>query len=128
MKKRSNKENNTDQRNPASHSLLRPIVPFEQEQDGGNLSPLRGSIDWDEVHEKSLSRSRSRRKNPPMPYILNNHHHSRSLDATRTSIGAMPGGGHNKCYYEKMESVVRTRLAGLMITVAEEELAIERQR
>ena len=63
-----------------------------------------------------------------MPYIINNHNHSRSLDATRTSMGTMPTGGHNKCYYEKMESVVRTRLAGLMITVAEEELAIERQR
>ena len=92
------------------------------------MSPLRGSIDWDDVHEKSLSRSRSRGKHVQMPYIMNNHNHSRSLDATRTSMGTMPTGGHNKCYYEKMESVVRTRLAGLMITVAEEELQIERQR
>ena len=33
-----------------------------------------------------------------------------------------------KCYYEEMPSVVRSRLAALMIMVAEEELSIERQR
>ena len=36
--------------------------------------------------------------------------------------------GHSKCYYEEMSSVVRSKLAGLMIMVAEEETAIEKQR
>lgn len=44
---------------------------------------------------------------------------------------AIVGGGangHSKCYFEEMTSVVRTKLAALMINVAEEEQNIERVR
>ena len=51
--------------------------------------------------------------------------HSRSIEA----VGMRHSQNkHKKCYYEEISSVVRSRLAALMITVAEEELSIERQR
>ena len=49
--------------------------------------------------------------------------HSRTHDARDAT-----GRGRQKCYYEEMSSVVRSRIAGLMIMVAEEETAIEKQR
>ena len=53
---------------------LRPVKPFRQEKKAGNLSPLRGSQKWDDVHneaydnfarreeEQNLAASRSKAK------------------------------------------------------------------
>jgi hypothetical protein len=38
------------------------------------------------------------------------------------------GKGHSKCYYEELPSVVRASLADFLLTIAEEEQRIERQR
>lgn len=38
------------------------------------------------------------------------------------------GSGHKKCYYEELPSRVKSSIADLMLTVAEEEQRIERQR
>ena len=104
------------------------MKPFEQEQEGGNLSPLRSSSKWEEVHHDAMRNYAMRTS------IKNNSHNNngasargasrgKSLDATQPIIN-----GHKKCYYQELSSIVRSRLAGLMITVAEEEVSIERQR
>ena len=53
---------------------------------------------------------------------------SKSGNRMRNSRSNYRNGQHKKCYYEEMSSVVRSRLAALLITVAEEEISIERQR
>ena len=109
-------------------SNYRQMKPFEQEQEGGNLSPLRSSSKWEEVHHDAMRNYAMRTS------IKNNSHNNngasargasrgKSLDATQPIIN-----GHKKCYYQELSSIVRSRLAGLMITVAEEEVSIERQR
>ena len=40
----------------------------------------------------------------------------------------MAGQGHLKCYFEGLSSVLRCKLASFMLTVAEEEQNIEKQR
>ena len=83
------------------------------------MSPLRGSSKWDEVHQDAITSYAMRASQP-----------SSSDNTVNKDLNqkAQLGGGHKKCYYEEMSSVVRSRLAGLMIMVAEEELSIERQR
>ena len=86
-----------------------PGKHFDQVKENGNLSPLRGSISWENVHNEAVTR-----KQPVVPLRFD--------DTKKNTIG------HTKCYYDEMSSVVRSKLAGLMIMVAEEETAIERQR
>ena len=54
----------------------------------------------------------------------------RGLDRSNFTENKSQNGkrGHAKCYYEELSSVVRSRLADLLITVAEEEQRIEKQR
>ena len=55
------------------------------------------------------------------------HEISQPKSAGKRKRGSV-GTGHMKCYYEEMSSVVRSKLAALFITVAEEEAGIERAR
>ena len=108
----------------------RPLKPFEQEKDDGNLSPLRSSSKWDEVHNSAIKEYGMRSNSAAMSRGLNNmsssSHHSRSIEAVGMRPMRHSQNKHKKCYYEEISSVVRSRLAALMITVAEEELSIER--
>ena len=106
-----------------------------QEKDNGNLSPLRGSSKWDDVHNAAMRdygmRSSAKLEemglNERSSTIQHDSSKNRTFDGKRGSQGH-PREGHRKCYYEEMSSVVRSRLAALMIMVAEEEMSIERQR
>ena len=92
---------------------------FSQQMEGGRLSPLRSPRQFDNApQEQQIS------KTPINDYAV------RGLDRRNFTENKSQNGkrGHAKCYYEELSSVVRSRLADLLITVAEEEQRIEKQR
>ena len=92
---------------------------FSQQMEGGRLSPLRSPRQFDNALQEQLIS-----KTPINDYALH------GLDKSNLTENKSQNGrrGHAKCYYEELSSVVRSRLADLLITVAEEEERIEKQR
>ena len=87
--------------------------------EGGRLSPLRSPRQFDFV-----PRDQHVSSTPINDYAV------KGLNQRKTAENRSQNGraGHTKCYYEELSSVVRSRLADLLITVADEEQRIERQR
>ena len=89
---------------------------------GGRLSPLRSPRQFDN-EVKQIETHQPINDYAAHGYPPNN------FSKTPSSYGRRNfANGHTKCYYEELSSVVRSRLGDLMLTVAEEEQRIERQR
>ena len=69
------------QRSNGPKSQYRRVKAFEQEKENGNLSPLRSSSKWDEVHNDAMRNYGMRTS------IKNNAHNNNGASARKGSRG-----------------------------------------